>query len=160
MTCHLNWFSQIQEIPKGQWPICGISSQIVYARGIGCICINSFINVLYILDLTSNLFSLSRIATKGVDTTCSRNRCYLTIGDTIMMEGVMDNMLYCLVLLTAAYILSTLGQVDYTMNANPYKHGTAASATLFTMPFGKWPMQNSSIDYKSLEGNLLHIDTN
>jgi hypothetical protein len=53
-----------------------------------------------------------------------------------------------------------LGQVDYTMNANPYKHGTAASATLFTMPFGKWPMQNSSIDYKSLEGNLLHIDTN
>ena len=33
-----------------------------------------------------------------MDTTCSWSRCYLMIGGTIMMEGIMDNMLYCLLL--------------------------------------------------------------
>jgi hypothetical protein len=108
MTGHLHWFSTFQHIPEGQWPIRGINSQPVYARGIGRICIDCHLNgqwhlgyleeVLYISNLTSNLFSLSRAASKGIDTVCTRNHYYLTIGNTVQMEGVLDNMLYRLLI--------------------------------------------------------------
>jgi hypothetical protein len=104
MTGHLEWFCDIKMIAEGQWPIRGISSQVLYARGIGRINIDRIIEgewhtgsleeVLYKHDLPRNLFFLSRVASKGVDTTCSRNRCYLTIDNRIIMEGVMENMLY------------------------------------------------------------------
>jgi hypothetical protein len=48
--------------------------------------------------LPNNLFLLSRVATKGVDTICSRSRCYLMLHDHILMEGLMDNMLYRLLI--------------------------------------------------------------
>jgi hypothetical protein len=108
MSGHLDWFTTLQHIPVGQWPIRGISSQIIYARGIGRIYIDCFIdgqwrtghldNVLYIPGLSSNPFSLSRVAMKGIDNICSRNRCYLTSGDNILMEGILDNMLYRLLI--------------------------------------------------------------
>jgi hypothetical protein len=108
MIGHLEWFCDITTIAEGQWPIKGINSQVLYARGIRRINIDRFINgewrsglleeVLYIPDLPSNFISLSRIAAKGVDTTCSRNRCYLTINDHVIMEGLMDNMLYRLLI--------------------------------------------------------------
>jgi hypothetical protein len=44
MTGHLEWFVELQPIPEGQWPIQGISSQLLYARGIGRINIERLID--------------------------------------------------------------------------------------------------------------------
>jgi hypothetical protein len=108
MTGHLEWFSELQPIPEGQWPIPGISSQVLYTRGIGRININRLLvddwrsgyleEVLYIPDLPNNLFSLSSVATKGVDTICFRNQCYFMLRNRVLMEGLMENMLYRLLI--------------------------------------------------------------
>jgi len=108
MTRHRHWFSSFKSIPKGQWPIYGINSQLVYMIGIRRICIDRQLNgqwcsgylneVLYIPTLTSNMFSMSRAANKGIDTICTRHHCYLTTRNTIQMEGVQENMLYHLLI--------------------------------------------------------------
>jgi hypothetical protein len=81
MTGHITWFSNLTTIPDGQWPIKGIGPRIIYAKGIGTINIDHYINnewqsgslqeVLYIPGLSSNLFSFTRAASRGIDTTCS-----------------------------------------------------------------------------------------
>jgi hypothetical protein len=67
MTSHLEWFNELQPIPKGQWPIQGISSQVLYAKGIGRINMDRLLadnwhsgyleEVLYIPDLPNNLIA-------------------------------------------------------------------------------------------------------
>jgi transposase InsO family protein len=108
MTGHYEWFSAMESIPEGQWPIRGISSKPIYAQGIGRIDIERKINgiwksgsldeVLFVPGLASNLFSLSRVATRGVNTLCTHDKCYLLANDEVVMEGHLDKMLYKLLI--------------------------------------------------------------
>jgi transposase InsO family protein len=108
MKGRFEWFSEFKPIPDGQWPIIGISSKPIYARGIGRISIDRCINgiwktgsldeVLFIPDLASNLFSLSRVATRGVNTLCTHDKCYLLARDEVVMEGTLEKMLYRLLI--------------------------------------------------------------
>jgi hypothetical protein len=108
MTGHFEWFSVFKPIPEGQWPIRGIGPNPIYARGIGRINIDRKINnswkpgsldeVLFVPGLASNLFSLSRVATKGVDTLCTHDRCYLLAQNQVVMEGILEKMLYRLLI--------------------------------------------------------------
>lgn len=76
MKVHYQWFSDIEPIPEGQWPIREIGPKPIYAQGIGRINIDKKINrtwkawsldeVLFVPDLVSNLFSLSQVATQGI----------------------------------------------------------------------------------------------
>jgi hypothetical protein len=44
MTGHIAWFSDLTTIPNEQWPIKGIGPRIIYAKGIGTINIDRYIN--------------------------------------------------------------------------------------------------------------------
>jgi hypothetical protein len=81
MTGHREWFTNFTELPAQHWPIKGISATPLYATGIRDIAIDHLIgdtwrlgyleNVLFVPGLDSNLFFVTRAATKNVNTICS-----------------------------------------------------------------------------------------
>ena len=100
MTRHFEWFSDFKPISEGQWQVQGISANPIYARGIGRIDIDQETNalwrlgshdeVLFLPDLASNLFSLSQVATRGIDTLCTHDKCYLLAQGEVVMEGILE----------------------------------------------------------------------
>jgi hypothetical protein len=78
MTGHREWFTTFTELPAHHWPIKGISATPLYAIGIDNIVIDCLIddtwrlvyleNVLFVLGLDSNQFSVTHASTKTVQT--------------------------------------------------------------------------------------------
>jgi hypothetical protein len=104
MTGHRDWFTTFTTLPDSHWPIKGISSQPLHATGIGDIVISCLINnvwkttyleqVLYVLGLDSNLFSVTRAATKDIQTVCTNIGCIMTKNGIPVLQAVLSGMMY------------------------------------------------------------------
>jgi hypothetical protein len=107
MTDRLEWFTSINEIQQGRWPVMIANNHKLWVRGVGQImakCLvdgqwenRTFKHVLYVPELRKNLFSVGQAANKGLVTTYTRHSCYLTSCEgrgNIILAGTCKNKLY------------------------------------------------------------------
>ncbi|UYV60728.1 hypothetical protein LAZ67_1002045 [Cordylochernes scorpioides] len=101
MTFRREWFSTFEEIPEGVHPVCLGDGKKIYANGKGNIDILSYVDsqeinatlldVLYIPELETNLFSISTATKHGLTLICKGNRIKLTKNSKVLVTGIKDN---------------------------------------------------------------------
>ncbi|UYV79406.1 hypothetical protein LAZ67_17002496, partial [Cordylochernes scorpioides] len=101
MTFRIEWFSPFEEIPEGVHPVCLGDGKQIYAKGKGNIDILSYVDsqeinatlldVLYIPELESNLFSISTATKHGLTLICKGNQIKLTKNSKVLVTGIKDN---------------------------------------------------------------------
>lgn len=85
MTYKCNWLVSFKPIPIGQWSIEGTSNKTCWVKGIGDILLQAFIinnwekimfkNVLYVLGLGHNLFSIIKVTLRNVNKIFNKECC-------------------------------------------------------------------------------------
>ncbi|UYV73254.1 hypothetical protein LAZ67_10002363, partial [Cordylochernes scorpioides] len=101
MTFRREWFSTFEEIPEGVHPVCLGDGKKIYAKGKGNIDILSYVDsqkinatlldVLYIPELETNLFSISTATKHGLTLICKGNQIKLTKNSKVLVTGIKDN---------------------------------------------------------------------
>ncbi|UYV66529.1 hypothetical protein LAZ67_4001965 [Cordylochernes scorpioides] len=101
MTFRREWFSTFEEIPEGVHPVCLGDGKKIYAKGKGNINILSYVDsqkinatlldVLYIPELETNLFSISTATKHGLTLICKGNQIKLTKNSKVLVTGIKDN---------------------------------------------------------------------
>ncbi|UYV65259.1 hypothetical protein LAZ67_3003730 [Cordylochernes scorpioides] len=101
MTFRREWFSTFEEIPEGVHPVCLGNGKKIYAKGKGNIDILSYVDsqkinatlldVLYIPELETNLFSISTATKHGLTLICKGNQIKLTKNSKVLVTGIKDN---------------------------------------------------------------------
>ncbi|UYV64540.1 hypothetical protein LAZ67_3001142 [Cordylochernes scorpioides] len=101
MTFRREWFSTFKEIPEGVHPVCLGDGKKIYAKGKGNIDILSYVDsqkinatlldVLYIPELETNLFSISTATKHGLTLICKGNQIKLTKNSKVLVTGIKDN---------------------------------------------------------------------
>ncbi|UYV60351.1 hypothetical protein LAZ67_1000907 [Cordylochernes scorpioides] len=101
MTFRREWFSTFEEISEGVHPVCLGDGKKIYAKGKGNIDILSYVDsqkinatlldVLYIPELVTNLFSLSTATKHGLTLICKGNQKKLTKISKVLVTGIKDN---------------------------------------------------------------------
>ncbi|UYV74313.1 hypothetical protein LAZ67_11002983 [Cordylochernes scorpioides] len=101
MTFRREWFSTFEEIPEGVHPVCLGDGKKIYAKGKGNIDILSYVDsqkinatlldVLYVPELETNLFSISTAAKHGLTLICKGNQIKLTKNSKVLVTGIKDN---------------------------------------------------------------------
>jgi hypothetical protein len=104
MTRHRYWFTTFTALPDFHWPIKGISSQPLHTTGIDNIVISCFINniwktahleqVLYVLGLENNLFSIMSAATKDIQSVCTNTGCIMSKHGIPVLQATLSGMMY------------------------------------------------------------------
>ncbi|UYV67002.1 hypothetical protein LAZ67_4003628, partial [Cordylochernes scorpioides] len=102
MTFRREWFSTFEEIPEGVHPVCLGDGKKIYAKGKGNIDILSYVDsqkinatlldVLYIPELETNLFSISTATKHGLTLICKGNQIKLTKISKVLVTGIKDNL--------------------------------------------------------------------
>ncbi|UYV68055.1 hypothetical protein LAZ67_5002921 [Cordylochernes scorpioides] len=101
MTSRREWFSTFEEIPEGVHPVCLEDGKKIYAKGKGNIDILSYVDsqkinatlldVLYIPELETNLFSISTATKHGLTLICKGNQIKLTKNSKVLVTGIKEN---------------------------------------------------------------------
>ncbi|UYV83987.1 hypothetical protein LAZ67_X000796 [Cordylochernes scorpioides] len=101
MTFRREWFSTFEEIPEGVHPVCLGDGKQIYAKGKGNIDILSYVDsqkinatlldVLYVPELETNLFSISTATKHGLTLICKGNQIKLTKNSKVLVTGIKDN---------------------------------------------------------------------
>ncbi|UYV77601.1 hypothetical protein LAZ67_15001684 [Cordylochernes scorpioides] len=101
MTFRREWFSTFEEIPEGVHPVCLGDGKKIYAKGKGNIDILSYVDsqkinatlldVLYIPELETNLFSISTATKHDLTLICKGNQIKLTKNSKVLVTGIKDN---------------------------------------------------------------------
>ncbi|UYV65276.1 hypothetical protein LAZ67_3003777 [Cordylochernes scorpioides] len=101
MTFRREWFSTFEEIPEGVHPVCLGDGKKIYAKGKGNIDILSYVDsqkinatlldVLYVPELETNLFSISTATKHGLTLICKGNQIKLTKNSKVLVTGIKDN---------------------------------------------------------------------
>ncbi|UYV73291.1 hypothetical protein LAZ67_10002537 [Cordylochernes scorpioides] len=101
MTFRREWFSTFEEIPEGAHPVCLGDGKKIYAKGKGNIDILSYVDsqkinatlldVLYVPELETNLFSISTATKHGLTLICKGNQIKLTKNSKVLVTGIKDN---------------------------------------------------------------------
>ncbi|UYV73992.1 hypothetical protein LAZ67_11001747 [Cordylochernes scorpioides] len=101
MTFRREWFSTFEEIPEGVHPVCLGDGKKIYAKGKGNIDILSYVDnqkinatlldVLYIPELETNLFSISTATKHGLTLICKGNQIKLTKNSKVLVTGIKGN---------------------------------------------------------------------
>ncbi|UYV84036.1 hypothetical protein LAZ67_X000937 [Cordylochernes scorpioides] len=101
MTFRREWFSTFEEIPEGVHPVCLGDGKKIYAKGKENIDILSYVDsqeinathldVLYIPELETNLFSISTATKHSLTLICKGNQIKLTKKSKVLVTGIKDN---------------------------------------------------------------------
>jgi hypothetical protein len=104
MTGHRDWFTSFTTLPDSHWPVKRISSQPLYATGIGDIVVSCLLDntwkiayleqVLYVPGLENNLFLVSRATTKDIQTICTNTGCIMSKHGIPVLQATFSGMMY------------------------------------------------------------------